>query len=379
MPTRHSNKNEQHEENEETSKRSKRQHRTRVAVMEASKQSDAERRELRCQQRNLAKNLATTEGIEDVHSEKFDQVRHKNNSLWSQVRFPREAVLDADNVEIIGSKASRQVDKLISVPRYDAERLVMKLRSKCPRGGGGGIDWSVLGREVGSCFNALPSVFFLSGPIQLVKDYRPKERRKPVRHVEDDVEEEEPEEVHQRKKNKTDENKLSAVEKQMKTMNKVLKKNCEEGRKRGLDALCKEFNVNSYEELVNNEDPSMKKRALKKFKSMGPDKICAVQFLFNPESFTQTVENIFSMSFMVKKGNAEIGVRKEEDCRETEGVMPGPWLKAKKTRDEEHSSGNVGSAKQAIVALNLKDWRDMCKTFEVVKGDIPQRDKTKSR
>jgi len=360
-----------------------------LAVMQSSNQTDSERRALRHSQRELAKTVQTTEGIEDVDSGKFDEVRGKCNKLWDDVRYTREAVLDGDVLEMIATRSSRQSDKLVSVPRYDADRLVAKLRAKCGRqdsGGGGGIDWKVLGLEVGSCFNAMPSrVSFLSGPIQLAKDYRPKERQKPIRKKrDDDAVEEKPEDVHQRSKNKTDEDKLSAVERQMSTMKKALVKKCEHNKKRAFDNICHDHGVAHVDDLDRNTKKSVKR--------VRPDTTCGIKFLFNPKSFTQTVENIFNMSFMVKHGWAEVGVRSLEDCKalavkgkesgdydEDDPLrpMPGPYIKARNLKEDESRNRNDKVSRQSVLAFNMRDWKDMCESYGVVKGGLPHRGKSK--
>eukprot|EP00586_Coscinodiscus_wailesii_P015705 CAMPEP_0172499098 /NCGR_PEP_ID=MMETSP1066-20121228/121944_1 /TAXON_ID=671091 /ORGANISM="Coscinodiscus wailesii, Strain CCMP2513" /LENGTH=106 /DNA_ID=CAMNT_0013272657 /DNA_START=106 /DNA_END=422 /DNA_ORIENTATION=+ len=99
--------------------------RPKVHVMSASGQTDAERRALRQSQRTLQKKITSNEGqsMEDPDSAAFDEIRHDNNALWDKVRYTREAVLDGDNLEAISHRATRQVDRLIQVPRYDAVRL----------------------------------------------------------------------------------------------------------------------------------------------------------------------------------------------------------------------------------------------------------------
>mmetsp|Transcript_35503 Transcript_35503/g.47659 ORF Transcript_35503/g.47659 Transcript_35503/m.47659 type:complete len:120 (+) Transcript_35503:98-457(+) len=106
----------------------------------------------------------------------------------------------------------------------------------------------------------------------------------------------------------------------------------------------------------------MQKRA----KRHGSD-IDAVQYLFNPKSFTQTVENIFHFSFLVKKGSAGIFVRSKEDSEKYGGAKAGPVVRAV------GGGAEKPPPKQAIVALNMKDWKDLCQQFEVKKGDIPHR------
>jgi hypothetical protein len=188
--------------------------------------------------------------------------------------------------------------------------------------------------------------------------YVPKERKKREKRVveeESDEEEEQPEELDQ-KKQKADGDKLSAVERNMAIVNKVLNQKSNEAY------------AQAYEALKEEEDtlePEERKRKKKKIKAKGYE-IDAVQHLFNPKSFTQTVENIFHFSFLVKKGSAGIAVRSEKEAKEFGGV-PGPVVRAYASKE------GVGVPRQAIVSLNMRDWREMCKTFEVTEGDIPHR------
>jgi hypothetical protein len=70
--------------------------------------TDAERRQLRKDQRNLhATSL--------VDGTTLDQVRHKNNILFKNVRWTRELVLDADNVDVLVSQHARQVEQKVQV------------------------------------------------------------------------------------------------------------------------------------------------------------------------------------------------------------------------------------------------------------------------
>ena len=134
---------------------------------------------------------------------------------------------------------------------------------------------------------------------------------------------------------------------------------------------------------------------------------------------------------MVKHGQGEIGIRSLDDCK-TLGLdenknsidddddpfrpLPGPYVKACDSKKK-----IKGSARQAVVALNMRvsirflfylyslvqcilcsspknccilalfsslflvfhlkylyqDWRDMCRAFGVVKGDLPHRANSK--
>lgn len=81
-------------------------------VFDESGMTDAERRELRQQQRKIGTRLR-----EECHefSEIVEQ-RIKNNVLFTEkVCFTREAVLDADNLGLVVEKYSKQVEKSVQV------------------------------------------------------------------------------------------------------------------------------------------------------------------------------------------------------------------------------------------------------------------------
>ncbi len=98
-------------------------------------QSDADRRELRRKQRKLHDDIALDVpvaaaaaaggGVGGNDDEEMDSTknlsgkltswREENNSLWKQVRYTREAVLDSDNVDLITNKAAREVEKMAQV------------------------------------------------------------------------------------------------------------------------------------------------------------------------------------------------------------------------------------------------------------------------
>ena len=200
------------------------------------------------------------------------------------------------------------------------------------------FDWRLLGREAGTCFNSVPSrVSFLHGPIDVV--YVPKERKKRERrrNEDDGGEEEEVEQIDQ-KKSKSDADKLSAVERNITIVNTVLNKKTNEASKRSLEA----FEADAKAANLDENEMRRKRRHVEK---EGPF-VDAVQHLFNPKSFTQTVENIFHFSFLVKKGTAAIHLR-DEDEAEKYGGMPGPVVRA-------FPKGTTPCPRQSIVALNMQ-------------------------
>ncbi len=154
------------------------------------------------------------------------------------------------------------------------------------------------------------------------------------------MEEETPEELHQKKgkDNNADSNKLSAVDEHMSVIKKTLtKKSHEEFERR----------FQQYEVM---EDGSDEKKQYDKYLRKNGHDICAVKFLFNPKSFTQTVENIFHFSFMIKEGAAAISTTQQQD--EIDGSSKvRPVVRPATLQNMENKKTH---SKQAIVALNMK-------------------------
>jgi hypothetical protein len=245
----------------------------------------------------------------------------------------------------------------LQVPRYDPVKLVQKLVQKCTieSSGSSSFDWRTLGAECGICFNALPErVSFLAGPLdaQMTEPTEKKARVVRQRAVAEQGEEVKPEQVQAGDKQKKDVDQLSALLKQMK---KKLKDRC------------------GTEFKANVERAAGDEAAEKQVQDRGME-IDGVQYLFNPDSFTQTVENIFHYSFLIKKGEAAIGVRsrraqalEESSQSQSEFGQQGLWVKPALLGDQ-----NVES-KQAVVAFTMKDFRAMCQGYDVQKGDLPHR------
>jgi DNA phosphorothioation-dependent restriction protein DptG len=85
-------------------------HEDKLALMGDSSQTDEERRAIRRAQRDLFKEME-----EKGENLKVDDARGKNNEIFKNVRFTREAVLDGENMTLIANKAIQQVDRLIQV------------------------------------------------------------------------------------------------------------------------------------------------------------------------------------------------------------------------------------------------------------------------
>ena len=278
--------------------------------------------------------------------------------------------MDADNVDLIAAKYAKQIEKQVQAPRFDAVHLVKKLGQKCTNKTSTSqyFDWKFLGIEAGICFNAIPErVTFLAGALdhQVTMKVRAVRQARVKNTINDEVEVK-PETV-DNTTNKGDADKLSAMEKAMRVIRKKLKTRSLEEAEKGASA-----DKNGSDE--NNPDIDM------------------VRFLFNPQSFTQTVENIFNFSFLIKKGEAEIGVRPTKSLGNSNSTTPSGGFVA--YRNFEGSSLNddpnddmTSTATQAVCRFTMADWRRLCQQQAVAagsgttgsfeQGDLPHRTGTK--
>ncbi|KAL3806541.1 hypothetical protein ACHAXA_006594 [Cyclostephanos tholiformis] len=221
----------------------KKRKKKRVRIMTHSGQTEADRRLLRRLQRELHANIVMGgEGGGDDDDNAVTRLRAQNNELWKDVRYTREAVLDSENVDLIASKAAREAEKIVQVPRYDAVRLAQSLVKKgtVRTGSSSQFNWRGLGFQVGVCFNSLPpNVSFLYGPLDA--EYAPKERKKAERRKKtreeesENEEEEEPEDVDQAGKMKSNGNELSAVQKHISVIYKTLAERSRGARESAVD------------------------------------------------------------------------------------------------------------------------------------------------
>jgi hypothetical protein len=80
-----------------------------VGVMEKSNLTEEERRQIRRQQRDLYKDMEEQDQLE------VEDARKRNNEIYKNVRYTREAVLDGENLTLIANKAAQQVERMIQV------------------------------------------------------------------------------------------------------------------------------------------------------------------------------------------------------------------------------------------------------------------------
>jgi non-structural maintenance of chromosomes element 4 len=219
-----------------------------------------------------------------------------------------------------------------------------------------------MGEEAGVCFNCIPScVAFLSGPLQDgQEEIKVKQRaQRQARQMEDDAEEEKPEDVKGHTERGVDH--LSAHEKNVEVVLKTLTKSVDSMHKRNKAAVASQYG----DEVLEKASKKLRKGAA----------VCAVNLLYNPKSFTQTVENMFHYSYLVKKGDAVFKVReKEEKYKDVTISKAGPIASTASKRNSKRPP-----ATQAVVTLTMKNWRDMIDAYDVEESSVPHRKGSKMK
>ncbi|BEI92881.1 uncharacterized protein CcaverHIS019_0505090 [Cutaneotrichosporon cavernicola] len=85
-------------------------------------------------------------------------------------------------------------------------------------------------------------------------------------------------------------------------------------------------------------------------------------FVCNPESFSQTVENIFYVSFLVREGRAGIDVAED-------GLVK-IYARSPRSEDDE---GEGGVRHQAVMEMDMATWREAVEIFDLRESLIPTR------
>ncbi|KAI8815592.1 Nse4 C-terminal-domain-containing protein [Fimicolochytrium jonesii] len=187
------------------------------------------------------------------------------------------------------------------------------------RGGSGAglsrLDWSALGKAATMCLRRVPTIDFMLGPLAVEQTVRT-QRRKAARLV----------------KNKED-----------------LQKPQQLGEK--------DF------QKQENETTALVKEIYMVLQDLGT--VPFFEFIVNPESFGQTVENLFYVSFLIRDGKVQ--VHEDEDDGELMLDIADP-----------PSDENGGDAQryQAVVDIDMPTWRDLIEAYNITSSCIPTREKS---
>jgi len=303
-----------------------------------SGQSEKDRAKLRVNQRKIGAEINDKRELIGDHTEgAMQEMRGKNNKAFEETRYTREAVLDAQNTAALVAATSRQVQALaMKQQKVTVDGMVKGLTDKKKRKFGWfeeeehRMDWAELGKYAGRLVHAVPIAEFLCGSIERQEVKRARKERA-VREK-DDSEVVRPDDMVDK-----DEDVVESTEKRINNFNKVF-----------FTKGCAKPGVTEFEEALDQEQKPI---------DMFP-------FLIQPDSFTQTVENVFDLSFFIKKGNASLEL--------DENGMP--TIRAVRSSANDNSGAQMPSS-QLVMSLSMADVREIAATFNCTgEGGIEKRD-----
>lgn len=216
---------------------------------------------------------------------------------------------------------------------------------------GNTLNWEYLGRNACLLYNSRPCLSgFLLGPLSVQKKVRQQTQRRAREEREEPT---------------TRSRTLQLTEEEL-----------DNQEKQSLTAICGEIatllgnaqeeNMTRLQTTYNNmdEDPNDEEMA----DLMYQHDICddggipLFKFCVNPESFGQTIENLFYVSFLVKEGKAGLGYDKR-------GL---PTISAAAERSL--AARQETERKQAVFTMSFETWENIVESFGITKCTIPHRE-----
>lgn len=232
---------------------------------------------------------------------------------------------------------------------------------------GDAFNWEWLGRQ--ACFpnNVRPPVpGFLLGPLSVQRKVRKATQRRERLQRRDPNDAVRPEEMKAQDFEKSDNSNLTTL---CKNIRELLVKSIIDGQQKVYDDLTDEMS-------------DAESRALMTRHGITDDSgVPFFQFVVNPKSFGQTVENLFYVSFLIRDGT--VGLYNDSNMLPTLrksnlmnacGTLTDDWNEdATTARSAKEVQEQNISKHQAIFHLDFETWEDIIETFDIKKSVIPDR------
>ncbi|KAI8380268.1 Nse4 C-terminal-domain-containing protein [Blakeslea trispora] len=286
-------------------------------------QSAEERRDLRVKYRNLTSNTIERrrELVAQDNGDKLYRIISKSNILFENVKNTQEAVLDSRFMAITADINTQKV-KNMSIGQEN-EISLDEFVSKIITASGDGpkhldderLDWEHLGKIATRFSKKAHTTDFLLGPLRVEKK-----------------------QVNRAKTTRVTKNKEDLVRPQQLKEGDIAKQENETSK-----------NVNTIYKILTEVEP-----------------INYFRFVTNPESFSQTVENIFYVSFLARSG--VVGI---------DDSTGQPILGLRQVHTVE-SIDDVISKKQLVMGIDMKDFREIIDTYGITESVIPTRERVEA-
>lgn len=308
-------------------------------------QPAAERREIRRGYRNLQRKLdeSKSEYLRPDNNGLLETFQEAN-SLFKNVKQTSDATLDSRLLVAASDLTLKKVSNLVvgsTGVGIDIDEFVGKCISFMRAGDrqardddqddhdDGGMDWAYLGRTTAFKGTKRPATGdFLLGPLSVQKKIRVQKAKRMGLKRKAGEQATKPVDVQADEIRQSENNTLKLVQKVF----QVIKTHLEE-------------------RVAADEDD---------------DKVNLFEVVINPESFGQTVENIFFVSFLAREG--KIAVYEDEET----GL---PMLELANPATAEQRDAGEAIRQQMIFSLTMLDWKQAVEVFDITDPVIPTREK----
>ncbi|KAL8600518.1 hypothetical protein ACOMHN_005012 [Nucella lapillus] len=300
---------------------------------ERQQPSEEERRAFRKLHTDIRDELIANR--EDITGDGLQSTLERIEQNFGRVHTTREAVKDAENIRLLAEMQRQRmqgydINLVRFLPGEFAENLkkysVETLRGQGDRGALTTKTWNLLGQYCQKYFKKSPALHIMCGTFErgeVVKKVVARERKP---------------------------------------------KDTEPGKTTELKQL-ESFNETSKNEATTKEVESVLQTLWHHYERNGRSPICYFEFVMNPDSFGQSVENIFYVSFLARDGYVQLDL-------DDDGL---PVLEPMEGSTEDRKNEGK-SRQQIIISITPAEWKEIVETFKISEPLIKSRaSQTKSR
>ena len=360
-----------------------------------------QRRKIRKDYRDLSKDL-TDSKTEFLASESTGLYRtvSKANDLYGEVRQTSDATLDSRLLVSAADLSAKRTEQLqlgdatqgIDIDDFVGRCIIFMRRGDSAQGSqrrqrrqgydedddadeGDGFNWSYMGAALCIPHNVRPPTpGFLLGPLSVQKKARKQTQRTQRLQKRDPNEAVRPEELKVKDVEKNESNSLTTICTQIRSL---LQKTQNEGSQK-------------VEAEVTNDMGEEEIAALcTKWNVCTDGGVPLFNFVVNPHSFGQTVENLFYISFLIRDGTCGIGqvdgqpTLRKSSCPMMMSLLPitsyqehilTRYADATNASSKEELNEQNKQKHQAVFHLDHPTWEDLISAFEIKRSIIPHRE-----
>jgi non-structural maintenance of chromosomes element 4 len=247
------------------------------------------------------------------NSKAFSEALAKTNHQWQYAHSATTLKKDTENVAQIAGYGKQMTNKLASeTSQFKTKNIIEALRTRFQNEEETSVDFEKLGNVAASYLRRAPSCGFMNGAIG---DVQMRERK-----------------ARQARRQKV-------VEK--------------EG---GAEIV----NPEREEKTATDQRVAAALSCLEEVSEQGP--VSLFHFVLNPKSFTQTVENIFDVSFLVNKGNAALTFHNNI-----------PYIQKSAPPGSSDEAQKVQNWQQFVCKLDVGRYYQLIEAFQIDKCFLPHR------